>query len=177
MNYIDVSWQHDDPDDPVRCVCEIGADSFETRKIEFFRDGRVDFASSARRSGNTRLGEAVVPPLSEINSTPEFSGIELDAAEFARLWQQHVERPRTLAEARRIAMAFLADSDFASAEPVLLDDKTEESPEGWVFPYQSARFLVSRNPVDGLIGNAPLFVSRSTGSAGHIRCEVRMRDK
>ena len=67
---------------------------------------------------------------------------------------------RTPAQAQEIAAAFLANSDFASEEPVLLDAKTEEFAEGWVFWYQSARFLQTKDVGDSLVGNAPIFVPR-----------------
>jgi hypothetical protein len=91
MRYIDVAWHHDHPKEPVRLVSEIDADGFEIRKLEFFRDGRVQFACNAGGSGDTRLGEAPVPPLSEINKDPEFEGVTIDPGEFARLWGQHVD--------------------------------------------------------------------------------------
>jgi hypothetical protein len=75
---------------------------------------------------------------------------------------------RTPAQARELANAFLASSEFASAKPVLLDSKTEEFPEGWVFWYQSARFLETRDVGDSLVGNAPIFVSRVEQSPVHI---------
>lgn len=40
MKYIDVAWRHDFADEPVRLVSELDELRFETRKLEFFRDGR-----------------------------------------------------------------------------------------------------------------------------------------
>jgi hypothetical protein len=51
------------------------------------------------------------------------------------------------------------------AELSLLADATKEFDEGWVFYYQSARFLESRDPGEALAGNAPLFVARSNGAS------------
>jgi hypothetical protein len=65
-------------------------DHYETRKIEFWSDGRVGYASQAGASANTCLGDQPVPALEEINVDVEFSGEEIDAAAFELLWHQHV---------------------------------------------------------------------------------------
>jgi hypothetical protein len=71
-------------------LSEIGPDRYETRKIEFWPDGRVGYASQAGASANTCLGDQPVPALEEINALAEFSGEEIDAAAFELLWHQHV---------------------------------------------------------------------------------------
>jgi hypothetical protein len=90
MQYIDVKWLHSHPEEPIRLVSEIGPDRYETRKIEFWSDGRVGYASEAGASANTCLGDQPVPALEEINADVEFSGKEIDAAAFELLWHQHV---------------------------------------------------------------------------------------
>ena len=92
MKYIDVKWLHSNPDEPVRLVSEIGPDRYETRKIEFWSDGRVGYASESGASPNTCLGDQPFPPLEEINSDAEFSGVEIDATVFETLWHQYVAR-------------------------------------------------------------------------------------
>jgi len=73
---------------------------------------------------------------------------------------------RTIRDAREVAVAQLAE--FADLDPVLLDEQTEEFESGWVFFYQSARFLETQRAEDGLVGNAPLFVPRSDAEAQFI---------
>jgi hypothetical protein len=90
MRYIDVEWLHSNPEDPIRLVCEIGLDDYETRKIEFWSDGRVGYASKVGASRDTGLGEKPVPSLQEINSQGPFRGVEIDAAAFETLWDKHV---------------------------------------------------------------------------------------
>jgi hypothetical protein len=90
MQYIDVKWLHSHPEEPIRLVSQIGPDRYETRKIEFWSDGRVGYASQAGASANTCLGDQPVPALEEINALAEFSGEEIDAAAFELLWHQHV---------------------------------------------------------------------------------------
>jgi hypothetical protein len=92
MKYIDVRWHHSHEDEPVRLVSEIGTDGFEVRKLEFFRDGRVGFASREANSDATHLGIAAVPDLSEINSEQEFSGIGIDASAFEELWKRYAAK-------------------------------------------------------------------------------------
>jgi hypothetical protein len=88
--YIDVRWIHSNADDAVRLVSELDADRYETRKLEFFLDGRVGYASKDRASDATRLGKVPVPPLAEINAQAEFSGIAIGAVDFEALWDEHV---------------------------------------------------------------------------------------
>jgi hypothetical protein len=89
MDFIDVQWRHNDPEDPVRLVSELDAQRYETRKLEFFANGVVGFASASESSGGTALGVVAVPPLSEINCDPEFAGVAITAAQFEALWSQY----------------------------------------------------------------------------------------
>jgi hypothetical protein len=68
---------------------------------------------------------------------------------------------RTAEQAREVAVAQLAASEFTESEPVLIDSTTEEFGAGWVYYYQSARYMQTRDPRDGMVGNAPLFVPRN----------------
>jgi hypothetical protein len=86
MRYIDVTWKHEEADEPVRLVSEIGLDEYETRKLEFFIDGTVGFASSSSHSSDTRLGEDVVPSIADINDDAEFEGVEITKIKFEELW-------------------------------------------------------------------------------------------
>ena len=71
-------------------MSELDADRYEVRKLEFFPDGTVGFASQDASSPGTDLGTAPVPQLSEINSDPQFAGESISEAEFDRLWRMHV---------------------------------------------------------------------------------------
>ena len=68
MMYIDVSWLHKSPLEPVRLISELDVAGWERRKLEFFADGRVGFACSTRATDGTALGTAPIPPLAEINA-------------------------------------------------------------------------------------------------------------
>jgi hypothetical protein len=91
MEFIDVKWQHDNQEEPVRLVSELDAQRYETRKLEFFSNGVVGFAWASNSFGGTELGIGPVPPLSEINSDPQFAGTTITAAQFEALWAQHVK--------------------------------------------------------------------------------------
>jgi hypothetical protein len=90
MRYIKVAWLHDYSHDPVLVYSEIGADGYETRKVELFRDGTMTFADEKTETGSTGLGEVPVPPLEEIAAdteerfVPEF----ITRDEFERVWTQ-----------------------------------------------------------------------------------------
>lgn len=90
MRYIDVHWIHDFEDEPVRLLSEIGPDNFEIRKLEFFRNGIVGYASNKEEHGGTKLGIVEVPCIDEINLQSEFKGVEINKVEFELLWQKNV---------------------------------------------------------------------------------------
>jgi len=70
-------------------VSELDAQRYETRKLEFFSNGVVGFASVSTSSGDTVLGVVPGPPISEINADPQFSGTTISADQFEALWAQH----------------------------------------------------------------------------------------
>ncbi|WAC43782.1 hypothetical protein OU997_16225 [Pseudomonas sp. SL4(2022)] len=90
MKYIDVAWNHEFESEPIRLVSELDAQRFETRKMEFFRNGEVGYASIIGATPGTDLGLMAVPDLKEINLDPEFQGIEISSHEFELLWAKHV---------------------------------------------------------------------------------------
>jgi hypothetical protein len=89
MEYIDVTWTHQYPSEPVRIVTEIDADRWETRKLEFFADGRVGWASGDASRYDTTLDEEQMPALREINAASQFEAVAMDVVEFEALWLEH----------------------------------------------------------------------------------------
>nr|WP_245820131.1 hypothetical protein [Amycolatopsis azurea] len=69
---------------------EVGADGYECRKVERFRDGRLGWADERHEVGGTSLGEVPVPPLDEINAQREFSASRIDGDEFERIWKEAI---------------------------------------------------------------------------------------
>lgn len=70
----------------------------------------------------------------------------------------------TEAEAREIALRYLKPMERCSGcALVILDSETVEKSFGWIFFYQSGRYLKSGNISDMLAGNAPIVVARADG--------------
>jgi len=90
MEYVDVQWRHKSANDPLRLVSEMDDQRYEVRKLEFFPSGLVGFASLSESAHGTKLGEAPIPPLSQINNDPQFAGVAIDSAAFEALWSYHV---------------------------------------------------------------------------------------
>ncbi len=71
--------------------------------------------------------------------------------------------PLTLGQAIEVANHQLASRGCDGVALQLLSGKTEEFDVGWVFYYQSARYIETGDSRESVVGNAPLFVSRSDG--------------
>ena len=90
MKYIDVKWLHSNAEYPIRLVSELDTNGYENRKMEFFSNGQVSYASKSSSSGDTALSEEPIPSLAEINSQKEFQGLEINSESFEKLWSQYV---------------------------------------------------------------------------------------
>jgi hypothetical protein len=88
MNYIKVKWKHSLPNEPVCLYSELDAKRWEARKVEMYRDGTCGYAGAAESGGATRLGEAPIPPLTEISCDPQFEPVEITKEEFERVWSK-----------------------------------------------------------------------------------------
>lgn len=100
---------------PIRLVSELGPDRFETRKIEFWADGRIGYASNDGASRDTDLGDAPVPTIQEIHLLGEFSAKEIDARSFQQLWDRYVGRGVPLVEC---SITFLTPDEGGRAAPL-----------------------------------------------------------
>jgi hypothetical protein len=89
MRYIDVKWIHKNAHDPIRLVSELDHEGYEVRKLEFFTNGTVGVAGASIVTNDTRLGEAPVPDLEEINTDPQFYGVAMEQREFEELWRRY----------------------------------------------------------------------------------------
>ncbi len=69
----------------------------------------------------------------------------------------------TFLQAIEVAINQLSSRSYEGVTLQLLSDKTEEFDVGWVFYYQSAGFINTGDVRASVVGNAPLFVSRSDG--------------
>ncbi len=60
-------------------------------------------------------------------------------------------------------VARLVQKELKDSDTVLFDEPIAEGSYGWVFGYQSAKYLETGNFSDMLAGNAPILVERETG--------------
>ena len=74
----------------------------------------------------------------------------------------------TTEQAKEIAQRAITEAGWDSNEAIVVDEYTQEFDVGWVFCYQSARFLRTGEFGFQLLGNAPFFVSRLDGYAAFI---------
>lgn len=88
-SYIRVRWRHDVADEPIDLWSELDGDRYETRKLEFYRDGRVGYADATQAVEGTRLSELPLPALVEIGSDPHFEPQEVSQTEFEKLWREN----------------------------------------------------------------------------------------
>lgn len=88
MWYLRVAWLHEFAEDPVEILSEVGADGYERRKVERFRDGRLGWADGRHEVGGTALGQVPVPSLDAINAQQEFVAARIAGNEFERAWRQ-----------------------------------------------------------------------------------------
>ena len=88
MRYVKVGWAHNLVDEPVLYFSELGDDGYETRKVQFYRDGRAEWADESFETATVGLSEIPFPPLEEISSQPEFTAQVIAPEEFERAWNE-----------------------------------------------------------------------------------------
>jgi hypothetical protein len=86
MRYLRLTWRHQLPDEPVLLYNECNASGWEVRKVDVYRDGRTDRASSSGGEGTTFISSEPIPTVAEINADPQFEAVEIGAEEFERIW-------------------------------------------------------------------------------------------
>jgi len=92
MQYIKVTWRHQNPKEPTLLYSELDSERYESRKIEVFANGQRGFADSKENSGSTFLGTVPFPPLEEIATDEQFVPAEITAEEFEREWSVRREQ-------------------------------------------------------------------------------------
>jgi hypothetical protein len=88
MDYLACKWHHENDGYPIELYSELDVGRWEVRKVEVFRDGRMQFADAHSSSGDTRLGLMPVPQVAEIAANPEFTPSVVDQATFEAIWQR-----------------------------------------------------------------------------------------
>ncbi|MBN3763395.1 YrhB domain-containing protein [Burkholderia sp. Ac-20365] len=74
----------------------------------------------------------------------------------------------TAEQAKEVAQLAITEAGWEGNDAVVVDEYIQEFDVGWVFYYQSARFLETGEFGFSLVGNAPFFVSRVGGYSAFI---------
>ncbi|MBE1532977.1 DUF6881 domain-containing protein [Actinomadura algeriensis] len=88
--YLRVEWFHDFGEEPVDIYSEVGEDGYELRKVEVFRDGRLQYTDGLREAGGTMLSESPVGTVAEIAAQGGFQPHEISEQEFEETWARAV---------------------------------------------------------------------------------------
>ncbi|HEV7805727.1 MAG TPA: hypothetical protein VGO80_07915 [Solirubrobacteraceae bacterium] len=88
MRYQRVMWHHDFADEPVLLYSEIDENGRERRKVDEYRDGRLDMCDEFECTGTTRLSLTAMPTLEQIASQSEFTPESISKDEFESVWQR-----------------------------------------------------------------------------------------
>jgi hypothetical protein len=89
FTYVRVRWHHSFGDEPIELWSEIGNDGYETRKLEYFRDGTIGYASHAESTASstrTLLGDQKFPCIEEIGRDQEFEAELVNKSDFEIRW-------------------------------------------------------------------------------------------
>jgi hypothetical protein len=86
MKYLKYIWFHNFKDEPMLVYSELDKDRNETRKVEFYKGGKIGCAND-RIEHNTFLGLEPFPSIDEINENEEFFAIEISSEEFEVVWR------------------------------------------------------------------------------------------
>ncbi|MGI4790485.1 MAG: DUF6881 domain-containing protein [Janthinobacterium lividum] len=84
--YVAVEWLHTALDEPIWLYYELDTDRHECRKVEEYRDGRMNSADARHGQGSTFLAWESHPSLAEINADPQFRAQEITAPRFEQIW-------------------------------------------------------------------------------------------
>lgn len=86
MRYVKVTWNHDFDDEPTIYFHEVGDDNWETRRVQVYRDGHLEWADESHETATAGLAEIEIAPIDQISSQPEFEAAEVSQAEFEFQW-------------------------------------------------------------------------------------------
>ena len=89
MEYLKVSWIHEDDNFPILLYSELDEERYEVRKIEIYRNDLFGLASLNCEYNGSILGAGPVPDTTEINKEPEFIVHETTKEEFEEVWMRY----------------------------------------------------------------------------------------
>jgi hypothetical protein len=93
-HHIKIRAIHTSPEEPVLIYSELDDARREIRKVEFFWDGSLGYASASVRSKQTELSEEPVPDLLGIAENPECAAEEISREDFETVWRRAVKNAR-----------------------------------------------------------------------------------
>lgn len=88
MEHWKVEWHHDFAEEPVVIYSEIGADGYETRKVEEFRDGSFLWADETGSTGSSALSEVPVGSIEDVRAQAEFTAFVITWEQFQDVWRR-----------------------------------------------------------------------------------------
>lgn len=91
MKYLKCDWRQNSPSYPTLIYVEVDQDNFELRKLEFFLDGNIGYATQKKNYGKTELSSIKTPDIEEINSYEGLTVLEITKEEFERVWSNNVD--------------------------------------------------------------------------------------
>lgn len=84
MDYWRTLWRHDDPDEPTEFLSEVGADLYEVRRVDIYRDGRLVFTDEIFSSGTTELSDQRMDRGEDLSE--EVDVLRISKNEFENIW-------------------------------------------------------------------------------------------
>jgi hypothetical protein len=78
---------HDDENEPAVLWSEIDERGWESRKVDEYRDGRLDDADKSHSTGTTQLSDQAMPTLAEINARDGFDAAPTSPDGFENVWR------------------------------------------------------------------------------------------
>jgi hypothetical protein len=91
-SYLYAQWVQSSANEPYEIYSELDERRNETRKVERFSDGSVGYASETAATHGALLGLIPVPPLAEINASPEFNAREISQDDFEKQWEAAIRK-------------------------------------------------------------------------------------
>ncbi|MBN1035649.1 hypothetical protein DWC20_08835 [Clostridium botulinum] len=91
MEYVKYIWIHNFEDEPILIYSELDNERNETRKVEFYKNGKTGCATD-RMKHHTFLGLESMPSIEQINEFEEFFAIPISNEEFEIVWKENAQK-------------------------------------------------------------------------------------
>lgn len=88
LTYLKVDWHHDGEEDPVILYHEMDERRCERRRVELFKNGKIQRSSEADPDAAYSLSLEPLPSIEQIDAQPEFHVEQIDRATFDDVWER-----------------------------------------------------------------------------------------